>query len=99
MIQGLSPALRVRSVLWKAILGGSRPGPYALVRYAHCNEEQVVGRGGFKLGIEVGIRPRMLRGVIGECLVKILSIAYDCRAARGSPQNSQLQRPDPEEVA
>ena len=37
-------------------------------------EEQVVGRGGFKLGIEVGIRPCVLNGVIRKCLVKVLSI-------------------------
>jgi hypothetical protein len=39
------------------------------------DREQVIGRGGFKIRIEIGIRPRVLKGVISECLVKIQSIA------------------------
>ena len=37
--------------------------------------EQMIGRGGLEVRIDVGIRPRVLNGVIGECLVKIHSIA------------------------
>lgn len=35
----------------------------------------MIGRGGLEVGIDVGIAPRVLDGVIGECLVKIHSIA------------------------
>ena len=37
--------------------------------------EQVVGRGGLEVRIDVGIGPRVLNGVIGECLMEIHSIA------------------------
>ena len=37
--------------------------------------EQVIGRGGLEVRIDVGICPRVLNGVIGERLVKIHSIA------------------------
>ena len=37
--------------------------------------EQMIGRGGLEVKIQVGIRSRVLIGVIGECLVKIHSIA------------------------
>jgi hypothetical protein len=37
--------------------------------------EQVIGRGGLEVRIDVGLGPRVLSGVIAECLVKILSIA------------------------
>ena len=36
--------------------------------------EQVIGRGGLEVKIQVGIRSRVLIGVIGECLVKTHSI-------------------------
>ena len=35
----------------------------------------MIGRGGLEVKIQVGIRSRVLIGVIGECLVKIHSIA------------------------
>ncbi len=37
--------------------------------------EQVIGRGGLEVRIDVGISPGMLNGVIGKCLVKTHSIA------------------------
>src|SRR5947207_15871454 len=37
--------------------------------------EQVIGRGGLEIRIDVGLGPRVLSCVIGERLVKILSIA------------------------
>lgn len=36
--------------------------------------EQVIGRGGFEVRIEVGIRSRMLNCVIRECLMETCSI-------------------------
>ena len=37
--------------------------------------EQMIGRGGLEVRIDVGLHPRVLNGVICECLVKIHSIA------------------------
>jgi hypothetical protein len=37
--------------------------------------EQVIGRGGLKIRIDVGSGTRVSNGVIGECLVNIRSIA------------------------
>ena len=36
--------------------------------------EEVIGRGGFEVRIEVSIRARVLKCVIAECLMKIYSI-------------------------
>ena len=61
--------------------------------------EQIIGRGGLEVRIQVGNRPRVLNCVIGECLMEDLFDRDYVRAAPGSPQNPQLQRPGLEEVA